>query len=114
MAQSDNRITNNQALPDAQYRILFELSGNAILVYEPSGKVVEANPAACALYGYSREELIGLTAPALVHPDYHYLLPEFVRTLNAGRRFHRNVVNVRKDGTPLHVEVLAARFNYQD
>ncbi len=42
------------------YREVFEDSLDAMLILDPEGEiVVDANPAACALYGCSRQELIG-------------------------------------------------------
>jgi len=46
---------------DARFRMLFEESGSIMLLIEPSGGViVDANQAASAFYGYTRDRLIGL------------------------------------------------------
>lgn len=43
---------------EERYRSLFENSHAAMLVVDPeNGTIVDANPAACTYYGYSREEL---------------------------------------------------------
>ena len=43
-----------------KYKTLFEASQEALLIFDEDFKVVEANPAAAALYGYERAELIGM------------------------------------------------------
>ena len=42
---------------EQQYRSLFELSLDGILVVAPDGSVQDANPAACAMLGMTKEEL---------------------------------------------------------
>ncbi|MGD1063572.1 MAG: PAS domain S-box protein, partial [Terracidiphilus sp.] len=46
---------------DVRFRMLFEESGSIMLLIEPSdGVIVDANQAASAFYGYTRDRLIGL------------------------------------------------------
>lgn len=46
---------------DARFRMLFEESGSVMLLIEPcSGVIVNANRAASAFYGYTRERLLGM------------------------------------------------------
>ena len=47
------------------YRSLFEESRDGIIIAEREGRIIDANPAACELYGYSREELLALDARQL-------------------------------------------------
>ena len=47
---------------DAQYRRLFEQSWDAIYLTARDGKIVDANEPALSLFGYSREEFVGLDA----------------------------------------------------
>lgn len=48
---------------EAYYRGLFDNALNAILITDNQGKFVEANPAACRLLGYTREELLRKRIP---------------------------------------------------
>ncbi len=46
---------------EARFRRFFEENGSVMIIIEPAtGKIVDANLAAAAYYGYSREELIGM------------------------------------------------------
>src|SRR3712207_4987694 len=48
---------------EARYRGLFEGVAEALLVADVQDRYVDANPAACDLLGYTREELLTLHAP---------------------------------------------------
>ncbi|TWI44330.1 PAS domain S-box-containing protein/diguanylate cyclase (GGDEF)-like protein [Pseudoduganella flava] len=45
---------------EARYRALFEHSNDAVLLMEPDGTIVSANPAALRLFGYSEREMLTL------------------------------------------------------
>ncbi len=51
---------------DARYQALFEQSWDAIFVTTRGGEIVEANRAAVELFGYARDELVGLDARVLL------------------------------------------------
>ncbi|MDP2301663.1 MAG: PAS domain S-box protein [Ignavibacteria bacterium] len=49
-----------------QYRNLFETANDAIIIFEPETEIIlEANPKACEVYGFSKNELIGLSLKTL-------------------------------------------------
>ncbi len=49
-----------------QYRNLFETANDAIIIFEPDTEIIlEANPSACEIYGFSKNELIGLSLKTL-------------------------------------------------
>src|SRR5437763_3166061 len=56
--------------PDAErYRTLFERSHVGVAFVAVDGPIIDANPAACRLWGRSQEELVGIVATELIHPD---------------------------------------------
>lgn len=59
-------------------RQIFETAGEAILVTEPDGSIVDVNPAFAAITGYAREEAVGRT-PAMLKSGRHG--PEFYANL---------------------------------
>jgi PAS domain S-box-containing protein len=66
------RIQTENALHESEmrYRILFEGSRDAIYVTTREGKIVDANRSMLDLFGYSREEMIGLDArKTYVYPE---------------------------------------------
>jgi PAS domain S-box-containing protein len=55
-----------------RYRLLFECADDAMLCSDLEGRIIDANPAAERLTGYSRSELIGQRArDRLVAPEWH-------------------------------------------
>jgi PAS domain S-box-containing protein len=54
---------------EERFRAMFEHSAVGIGVMGLDGKVIDANPAICRIYGRTREELIGMTGGEITHPD---------------------------------------------
>ena len=73
---------------EAQYRGIFNSAIDAFIIFDLRGRVVEANPEACKMYGYSKEEFIGMHASRIVHHDYHHLMGKFVRDVQEKGEFH--------------------------
>jgi PAS domain S-box-containing protein len=72
---------------EARYRSLFQNNHTVMLLIDPAnGDIVDANPAACAFYGYSHPEIIRLKIT-----DINQLTPEraFVETERTGQEQHR-------------------------
>ncbi|MCS6274257.1 MAG: response regulator [Opitutus sp.] len=57
----------------ARLQALFDHSNDAIMLVNDSGRYVEVNPAACALLGYSREELLKLGVGEIFSKSEHGL-----------------------------------------
>jgi len=109
----EDRLMSELREREEQYRSIFESTSDALLIFDQEGRIVEANPAACRLYGYSREELIGLSGKKIVHPDYQHLFQEYLQEVRAGKRFEVQSVDLRKDGSMIHVEVHGTSFSYK-
>jgi PAS domain S-box-containing protein len=94
---------------EERFRGLSEASFEAILVHE-NGRIVDVNQAFCELGGYSWHELIGRDAFELIVPEdretvYRTLLAEYDRPYE--------ISGLRRDGTPLPVEVQARSFPFR-
>ncbi len=94
---------------EARYRVLFEMESDALfLIDNETGQILEVNPAASALYGYTRAELLAKRNVDLSAE------PEDTRAATQG---HRPRVPVRyhrkQDGTVFPVEIAARHFLWQ-
>jgi PAS domain S-box-containing protein len=65
--EKQHRLAQEQLVAsEKRYRDLFESAGEAIFVINPKGKVIEANQAAVALFGYTLKELVGINVGQLL------------------------------------------------
>lgn len=90
---------------EKRYHFLFELSADGIVVSDLKGIITDCNSAACKLFGYTQQELIG--------QSYHLFFPEDQRAL-LPRKVNRDTVTgdklvertyVRRDGALISAEV---------
>ncbi len=105
-------------IPDSrsedEYRNIFEAATDGLVIYDMElDAVVEANPAACEMHGYTRREFIGLNPVVLMPPDSYTLFREQVRTAEPGSMFESLSVHIRRDGSPFHVEVRRSKISYR-
>src|SRR5215210_2175748 len=60
------------------YRSIFDAANDGLIINDlETGLVVEANPAACMMHGYTRAEFIGLQLRAFIHPDSQHVFDEY-------------------------------------
>jgi len=69
IALRNAQLVSSLAESEAQYRGIFEAATDGLLVLSGDGRVVEANPAACCIYGYGPVGMRGVSLADLVHPD---------------------------------------------
>jgi PAS domain S-box-containing protein len=105
-----NRLAMNQVRDDPshildRYRLLSQHARDIVLfVRPPDGRIVEANDAAVAAYGYSRTELLRLTIADLRDPaTVAEIAGQMVAADDRGLTFETR--HRRKDGTTFPVEV---------
>jgi PAS domain S-box-containing protein len=97
---------------ESHYRVLFESSSDALLLLAAdTGRVLEANAMALALYGYGHDELLAMKNTDLsAEPDETFRYSREAQSspgqvFNIPLRLHR-----RKDGTVFPVEITARSF----
>jgi PAS domain S-box-containing protein len=97
---------------EQQYRSIFESVSDGLLIVDRDGRVVEANPAVCAMHGYTREEMIGLSGSDFVHPDF---LEKFREACNIvpGMIISAEPLDIRKDGSLLPLQVRGSTLEFR-
>src|SRR5512143_2194308 len=99
---------------DQPYWGIFDAVSDGLIIQDlETQRVVEANSAAAAMHGYSRQEFIGLPAAQYVRPDSLRLLTESLQVVRSGGTFESPAVHVRRDGSPFYVEVRRTAFTYR-
>lgn len=99
---------------EQKYRAIMENAVDAIFLTEMDGRIVDANRRACELLGYSKDELLQMTADGLHPVEEHQRLHEVF-----GRLADDNTTLVvhpvlRKDGQVIYCEVAATPIHIGD
>ena len=96
-------------------RAIVDSSVDAIVTVDDAGIIQSANPAVEQIFGYARHELVGQSLALLMPPPdreghgrhlERYLETGVLRIIGRGRE----VMSVRKDGSPLPIELQVSEF----
>jgi PAS domain S-box-containing protein len=79
-----------------------------------TGRVVEANPAACLMHGYSREQFIGLPLTAFIHPESQHLFSEYIQAFQSDHVFDARTLQICQNGSTFYAEWHGTAFTYRD
>jgi PAS domain S-box-containing protein len=106
-------FVEDETASEEQYRAIFNVSVDAINLWSPDLRMIDANPAYFEMYGYSRDEVIGKSFPSDLPSDYvdalHALVP---RTL-AGESCQIEMTAIRKNGERFLIEVRTIPVRYR-
>jgi PAS domain S-box-containing protein len=106
-------ITDRKEVEE-QYREIFEATSDGLIINDANtGVIVDANPAACQMYGYTSGEFIGLHPAPLTHPDDRGRIEEYFQRIQRGESFETEGIGLRKGGTPFHVAVHGTPIMYR-
>lgn len=104
LAHSVRQRTAELAETHTRYKRLFEHNADAMFVVGGDGRIIDANQAACSIYRYGRDGLLGLPVVELTAPHIRPQMAERLAVaIGAPQRFmscHR-----RKDGSGFTAEV---------
>ena len=92
--------------PEGRYRSIFENTSDGLIIHElETGRVLEANPAACSMYGYKRDEFIGQLPDSFMRPDRSHQFAKYIQAIESQGASVAQQVHLRHDGSPFHVEL---------
>jgi PAS domain S-box-containing protein len=89
---------------EERFRKIFNNTKDAIFIVNPDGSFADINEAACAMLGYTKEELLGKTVNDIVSPRQAEKLPKSFIIKMAEEGLYFESENIRKDGTRIAVE----------
>jgi PAS domain S-box-containing protein len=87
-----------------KYRMVVEQASDGIAIADERGDCLEANLRLLEMLGYRREEFLGRNMQDLIAPQDRGSIPWSVDQIR-GRIFRRELHFLRRDGSPLEVEV---------
>jgi diguanylate cyclase (GGDEF)-like protein/PAS domain S-box-containing protein len=99
---------------EAHYRGFFTEAKASMLLIDPAdGRIIDANPAASAFYGYSRDELLALAITDINQMTRAEVEAEMARALHENRD-HFIFPHRLKNGTVRTVEVYSGPYHHHD
>ena len=99
---------------EARYSAVVKHSMDAILLTDPKGRILAANPQACRMFGRSEEELRRMDRIAMVDPADHERVAQAAVEGESKGKIQLEVTFVRSDGSKFSGEVSSGVFNDRD
>ena len=90
---------------EKQFQAVLEHAADALFITDLEGRFIEVNAAACRLLGWARGELVGKHIPDIIEPGDLACSPLQMDEVLAGLRARRERTFIRKDGSPVPVEL---------
>jgi two-component system cell cycle sensor histidine kinase/response regulator CckA len=101
-----------QKKSEEHYRTLFEQANDAIFIMTPEEEIIlEANLRALEMYGFTRDEFIGMSVKNISH-DVRSSTELVAQTLTQGFLHNVERVQYRKDGTQIDVLINASVIDF--
>lgn len=97
-----------------RHRAYTELSFDAIFEIQKDGTITDCNARACEMFGYSREEMIGLNTTALTPEKYRNSQPEIIsENMTTGSEAWERIYQ-KKNGTLFTTEINTKMYSRGD
>ncbi|MBD3217309.1 MAG: PAS domain S-box protein [candidate division Zixibacteria bacterium] len=104
------RIEKALRLNEEKYRLLVELSSDAIFFMTVSGIILDCNAATCKIFGYDREELLGLDVRRMIPDKYVHLIPDIITEEVTTGDIAAERLYKKKDGNVFPTEIITKVF----
>lgn len=96
---------------EEKYRILVEMAADGIIIETVEGRILECNTAGARIYGYTKEEIIGLTLADLVPEKFMDKLPKVITDKETTHGIFLPRISKKKDGTIFPTEIASKIIN---
>jgi PAS domain S-box-containing protein len=91
--------------PEAADSNFFEYASDGMAITDMHGNMIDANPACCAMLGYSRDEIISKKLPEFYPPEDLAAAPIHFKEASEGRIVRIGRRLIRRDGALIDVEI---------
>lgn len=99
---------------ERKLKAVFAASPDAVLFESLEGRILDCNDRACSLYGYTRDELLTLTAADLVPPEIASAFPAIIHQERTAGGVFVTAVGLRHDRSRFPTEVSTKLFSVGD
>jgi diguanylate cyclase (GGDEF)-like protein/PAS domain S-box-containing protein len=96
---------------EEKFRILVEMATDGIFIETVKGRILECNTAGAKMYGYTKEEIIGLTLADLVPKEFAKTLPQVFSDKETTHGIFLPRISKKKDGTIFPTEIASKIIN---
>ncbi|MBE3091428.1 MAG: PAS domain-containing protein, partial [Candidatus Atribacteria bacterium] len=105
--QIEKVLTDNEE----KYRILVEMATDCIHIETVEGRILECNTAGAKMFGYTKEEMIGLSITDLVPEGFAKKIPKVITEKEATQGIFVPRISKKKDGTIFPTEIATKIVN---
>lgn len=99
---------------EKEIRNIYDSAHDAIIVFDPEGEIVyDVNKRACQMYGFSREEFIGMSLEK-ISKNANRGKAKVMETLRQGDYLNFQTIQYCKNGSEMYLEINASVINYRD
>lgn len=96
---------------EERYDRLVEQTIDCIFLASPDGRYTDVNRAGCEMFGMTRDELLAMRIPDILHPSEHHRILPTIEKLASGRPEHCGEWRyIRKDGSEFIGELLGKQM----
>jgi diguanylate cyclase (GGDEF)-like protein/PAS domain S-box-containing protein len=96
---------------EEKYRTLIELTDIGIQIETVEGRILECNTAGAKMFGYTKEEMIGLTLADLVPEEFAEKLPRVITDKETSNGIFVPRISKKKDGSIFPTEIATKIVN---
>ena len=109
--KSKERLIAELVESEEKYRIQVEMATDAIFLETVEGRILEYNTAGAKMFGYTKEEMVGLTISDLVPKEFVKMLPKIITEKDTTYGKFVSRISKKKDGTIFPTEIATKLIN---
>ncbi len=106
-------FVEDETASEEQYRAIFNVSVDAINLWGPDLRLIDANPAYFEMYGHSRDEVIGKSFPPGLPTESVDALHALIRRTLAGESCQIEMTAIRRNEEQFLIEVRTIPVRYR-
>jgi PAS domain S-box-containing protein len=107
-----HQIEDELKRSEENYRSLFENANDSIMIRSEEGLILDANPAACKMFGLKRNEFVGKSLKQLISPRCNHLLPLIKSKIQNQGYYNYEILFLHRDGTEINAEASCRKIIY--
>ena len=112
--KTEEQLIAELAESEEKYRIQVEMATDAVFLETVEGRVLECNTAGAKMFGYTKEEMVGLTIANLVPKEFIKMLPKIITEKETTHGKFLSRISKKKDGTIFPTEIATKLINIGD